>query len=330
MSKHLIEIELTIKDILLIPSPLTVDKMVSYLLQWYEQKSLRKLQRAKIPIITESLLKKTKIVIKVLKMLTSDFDETIGIRILQRIRKVIIMINESCNMEKHQAPIVSWEMAKRIADKLWNDTSVSRGSSIKSIRKRKAAATALLLTNSSGSRWQDLHRVRWEDLSFSCQNNKKIVQAKLRLSKNNLCNDFPQSLTWAARADNSASDCPWEIFKRWWVWCKKPKRGPIFQYRDGKPIQGDSTIYFVRRQASKLGFSNHELPGRHSGRVTHVLTLEQMNVSKRRIMRGMNWRSDKMINYYMNRRDMTSDKAPATLLARMPPAKLKKIQKDLN
>lgn len=263
-------------------------------------------------------------------MLTSEFDETIEIRILQRIKKVIIMINETCLMQKKQAPILDWNTAKLIAHRLWNDTTISQGASIKAIRKRKAAATALLLTNACGSRWQDLHRVRWEDLIFTCQNNKKIVQASLRLTKNNLCNDFPQSLTWTARDDGHLEDCPWEIFKRWWTWCKKPSRGLIFRERDGKPISGGTTIYYVRKQAEELGLPNHKLPGKHSGRVTQVLTLEQMNVSKRRIMRSMNWRSDKMINYYMNRRDMRSDNAPATLRAKMTPAQLAKIQKDLN
>lgn len=329
-SKHLTDIEFTIKDILSIPAPLTIDKLIAYILTWYENKSLKKLQRSKIPIMTESLLKKTNIVVKILKMTMTPYDDLIGLRIHQRIRKVIKMINETCHMAKKQAPVVDYETIKKIAKSLWEDISVPRGSNIKAIRHRKAAATALLLSHKCGTRWKDLHRIHWEDLQFSCRAGKKVVQAALRLSKNNLCNDFPQALTWAENKTTSLEDCPWKVFKRWWSWCGKPKNGPIFANRDGSAISDGITFYHVKQHSTKkLRLPSHKNPTKHSGRVTTVLTLEQMNVSKRRIMRNMNWRSDQMVNYYMNRRDMQSENAPALLLSNMSPNQLKNIQKDL-
>ena len=171
-------IENTIKDLQRIPAPLNIDKIIAYILQWYEQKSLEKLKTNKIPIMTESLLKKTKTVIKSLKIITKHWDDRIDTRIHQRIRKVIIMINENCHMEKKQAPVIEWNLAKKIARSLWNDISVKQGSNIKMIRHRKAAATLLLLAHKSGGRWIDHHRLFWQDLKFSKVNGKKVVQAQ--------------------------------------------------------------------------------------------------------------------------------------------------------
>ena len=75
---------------------------------------------------------------------------------------------------------------------------------------------------------------------------------------------------------------------------------------------------------------DHKVPRKHSGRVTFVLTLEKLNVSKRKIIRGMNWRSDQMLNYYMNRRDMRTDEAPAMRIAKLKPGQLASLQKDLD
>ena len=234
-------------------------------------------------------------------------------------------------MKKRQAPVIDWDTVKLISNKLWTDTTVGRGSSVKSIRKRKAAATALLLVNTCGGRWIDLHRIHWEDLKFHIENSNRIVQAPLRLSKNNLTNNLPQTLTWATSMDTSPQDCPWTIFKRWWKWCGKPKRGFVFADRAGKVFRdGDPTIHQVQVAAKALNLPDHKVPRKHSGRVTYVLTLEKLNVSKRKIIRGMNWRSDQMLKYYMNRRDMRTAEAPALRIAKLKPGQLANIQKDLD
>ena len=230
----MLDLKSTMKDILVISAPLTVEKLVSYILKWYETKSLVKMRTQKIPIMTETLFKKTKLVIKACKMLSTNFEEAMALRIQQRIRKTIAMVNDTCHMQKRQAPVIDWDTTKKIAKKLWTDTSVRRGSSIKSIRKRKAAATALLLTATCGGRWIDIHRTHWEDLKFHIENSTRIVQAPLRFSKNNLTNNLPQTLTWASSSKALPEDCPWTIFKRWWNWCGKPTKGFIFADRMGK------------------------------------------------------------------------------------------------
>ena len=329
MSKHLRELQSTLTDILRISPPINIDKLVSYILQWYETKSLTKLRTSKIPIMTETLSKKTQIVIKAMKLIAKHWDEPMTIRLQQRIQKTIIMINKSCHMKKKQAPAIPWSIIKKIYLQLWDDISVDRGSNIQAIRLRKAAATALALSNLGGSRWIDLHRIHWEDLMFSKSGNIKFVQAPLRMSKNNICNDFPQSLTWASSTEKDPTDCPWEIFRKWWVWNGKPKKGFVFADGKKKQISGDVTIYHAQARAKKMGLPNHHIPRKHTGRVTTVLTLEQLNVSKRRIMRNMNWRSDQMVNYYMNRRDMLTKQAPPSVLAKTPIQKIIKIQKNL-
>ena len=280
--------------------------------------------------MTDTLFKKTKLVIKACKLIVKNFPDALGIRIQQRIRKTITMINQNCNMAKKQAPVINWDITKKLAKSLWEDISVPRGSNITSIRARKAAATALILTAKSGARWIDVHRIMWQDLKFTSTNGHVIVQAPLRLSKNNLTNNMPQAYQWASSKSSDPEDCPWLSFKRWWIWCGRPKQGFVFSNGRGEQLCHKSTMSFVTRHANqKLGLTKPFIPTMHSGRVTHVLTLDKLNMSKRSIIRSMNWKTDTMINYYMNTRSMCSDGAPALKLASLKNGELQNLQKDL-
>ena len=325
----MVELKSTIMDLIKL-QPLTVNKLVAYLLKWYESKSLIKLERSDIPIMTETLLKKSQMLIKACRLISRNFDDLMALRIQQRIRGTITMINQNCNMAKKQAPVIEWNITKKIAQGLWNDISVNRGSNITSIRNRKGAATALLLAFTSGARWIDLHRLKWEDLKFKSIDDMLYVQAPLRLSKNNLTNNLPQALQWASSKSTDKTDCPWTIFKRWWVWCGKPRHGFIFAKGDGQVMSGNTTIYHVQKQARKMGLPEHQIPRKHSGRVTMVLTLDKLNLSKRSIIRGLNWRTDTMVNYYMNTRSMCSKGAPSHRLAQLKSGQLQSLQEDLD
>ena len=170
----------------------------------------------------------------------------------------------------------------------------------------------------------------WQDLKFKSENGHVIVQAPLRLSKNNLTNNIPQAYQWASSDSTDPYDCPWNMFKRWWIYCQRPKKGFVFSDRRGNQLCHKSTISFVTRHAkNKLGLPKHKIPTMHSGRVTHVLTLDKLNVSKRSIIRSLNWKTDTMINYYMNTRSMCSEGAPALKLASLKAGELQKLQKDL-
>ena len=330
LSKYLVDFKSTVLDILALKRPLTVDKLVSYILLWYESKSLIKLKRSDIPIMTETLFKKTLMVIKVCKLVSKNFNDVFAIRIQQRIRKTIMLVNQTCNMAKKQAPVIEWNITKKIAKSLWEDISVSRGSNITSIRNRKAAATALLLAHTSGGRWIDIHRMKWEDLKFKKTIDTMYVQAPLRFSKNNLTNNVPQALQWASSVSTDKSDCPWTIFRRWWIWCGRPTKGFVFANGAGKMLSGNSTIYHVQAHARKLNLPDHQIPRKHSGRVTMVLTLDKLNMSKRSIIRGLNWRTDTMVNYYMNTRSMCAKNAPSHRLSKLKAGQLSQLQKDLD
>ena len=323
------EVDSTLADITALSGPLTVSLLSKYIIAWYADKSFAKLKKANIPIMTENLLNKAKIVIKVMKMISNEFTLIHEQRLLQRIRNVIVHINFNCPMFKKQAPVVTWNTVKLIAKNLWNDTSIPRGSNVNTVRKRKAAATAMLLASKSGGRWIDVHRLRWEDLNFSKIDNILFIQAKLRLSKNNLINDFPQSLTWASAPGVHQSDCPKLILKRWWNWCGKPKSGLIFSTIDKKQINGNHTIYQIRRQAVKLGIKQNEIPTKHSFRITMCLTLKSMGLEPDTINRFMNWRSETMQSYYLNIRNMRKKEAPAHRIANLSQNELADIQSNL-
>ena len=279
--------------------------------------------------MTESLLNKTKIVIKIMKLISNNFSFRHEQRLLHRIRNIIVEINTACPMFKKQAPVVTWAKVKLISKQLWADTSVDRGSNIAIIRKRKAAATAMVLAAKSGGRWIDIHRLRWEDITFTKNNNIHFVQARLRLSKNNLLNDFPQSLTWASAAKTPKDDCPRALLKRWWDWCGRPKKGFVFANKNKSAIQGNHTIYQVRRQAVKLGFRKHEIPTKHSFRITMCLTLKAMGVDSDTINRFMNWRSEMMQSYYLNVRNMRQTNGPAHKLANLSVNEVALLQNNL-
>ena len=279
--------------------------------------------------MTESLLTKAKIVIKVMKLMSDQFTVIHEQRLLQRIRTVIVEINTNCPMFKKQAPVIEWSKVKLLVKHLWRDTSVVNGSNINIIRKRKAAATAMFLAAKSGGRWIDVHRLRWEDLKFSKIDNINFIQAKLRLSKNNIINDFPQSLTWASTTTMNAEDCPRAMLKKWWRWCGRPRTGLIFSTIDKKAINGNHTIYQVRRQAIKLGFSKENIPTKHSFRITMCLTLKSMGVDPDTINRFMNWRSELMQSYYLNVRNMRKKEAPAHKIAKLSQRDLALLQNNL-
>lgn len=279
--------------------------------------------------MTSSLLNKTKIVIKVMKMISSSFNTIHEHRLLQRIRHVIATINLSLPMFKKQAPVIAWDQVKRLSRALWNDTTVPRGSNIRVIRFRKAAATVMILAAKSGGRWIDIHRLRWEDLHFSKVDNINFIQAKIRISKNNLTNDCPQSLTWATMANQTAPECPRATLKRWWEWCGKPTQGFIFSNVDKKPIKHTKTYYQVNTKALKLGFQPKKVPTMHSFRITMVLTLKSLGVDTDTINRFMNWRSDSMQAYYLNVRNMRQEGAPAHKLAQLSQDQFALLQNNL-
>lgn len=147
--------------------------------------------------------------------------------------------------------------------------------------------------------------------------------------KNNLLNDFPQAFTWAATPDNTFPNCPYATLHQWWKWCGKPSKGFIFSGPDKEQMNDDKTLYQVRAKAKKLGYSNKNLPTKHSCRISMVLTLKSMGVDTDTINRFMNWRSDTMQSYYLNVRNMRTVDAPAHKLSVLSQTEFTRLQNSL-
>ena len=154
----------------------------------------------------------------------------------------------------------------------------------------------------------------------------------MRMSKNNLCNEVPQRLTWARSSDTDSPDNPINWLAKYWISEGKPKKGFIFQPdKQSTPIEkwGDATIKQVRRAAEELHMPKPELPTKHSPRVTMAVTLFNLGVKQSRINRFMNWKTEKMQERYINTRDSQLSGAPAHRLATISAKKLQTVQKYL-
>lgn len=245
----------------------------------------------------------------------------------QRIRELIIKLNLKFKLQTKQAPFITWESAFKIANELWQDNVLGRGHRASALYKRKASSIAYLLATTSGQRWIDIMRLRWEDLMFFNTATTRGVQASLRMSKNNLCNSTPQVATWSGKPHESPTTSPVAALKRWWNFNNQPRCGYILSYPNKTPEQvGDSTIYYVQTYAEKLGLT---VPTKHSPRVSMCLTQYELGVEPGRIDRSLNWKTDRMQKHYLNVRDLRSLNAPAQKLACLSSAQIKKLQKNL-
>ena len=281
--------------------------------------------------MTNALRKRTKLTLRALKEI-AEVPVVLEKRLENVIDTVIHQINMEFNLKTKQAPFITTIMALKIANILWTDDKISRGKGWKAIRTRKRAATALVLAAYTGGRWVDIHRLKWEDLRTSKTPSQTFLTAEMRMSKNNLCNEVPQRLTWARSSDTDSPDNPINWLLKYWESEGKPKKGFIFQPdNDTTPIEkwGDATIKQVRRVAKELKMPKSERPGKHSPRVTMAVTLFNLGVKKSRINRFMNWKTPQMQERYINTRDAQLSGAPAHRLATISTTKLQTVQKYL-
>ena len=189
------------------------------------------------------------------------------------------------------------------------------------------ASIAYFLATTSGARWIDIMRLRWEDLSFFTTPLTKGIQASMRMSKNNLCNTAPQVLTWTGKNNIGPENNPVAALKRWWRYCGQPRSGYIIGIPNKTPEQvGKSTIYFVQQYARTL---NLPIPTKHSARVSMCVTLYELGTEPGQIDRAMNWKTDRMQKHYLNKRNLRSLNAPAHKLALLSDNDLNRMQKHL-
>ena len=286
------------------------------------------MERVNLPIMTISLKRRLQITIKAMKSL-SEFPLILERRLVNAIEKIIQDINLKFNLKTKQANFISTPTAMKIATILWTDSDPRR---IRGEATRKKAAVALMMAAFTGGRWIDIHRLQWQDLKKSKTSTMLFITAEMRLSKNNLCNEVPQRLTWARSLNDHSTDNPITWIQRLWEYQGKPRKGFMFKAEcDTTPIArwGDATIKQVRRVASQLNIPKSELPSKHSSRVTMAVTLFNMGTKEHRLNRFMNWKTSRMQERYINTRDNQLPGAPAHQLATLSKNALGQIQKHL-
>ena len=260
----------------------------------------------------------------------SEFPLVLEKRLQNAIDRIIQDINVRFNLKTKQANFISTPLAIKIATILWTD-SIPRKRHGE--RTRKKAAAAIMMAAFSGGRWIDIHRLRWEDLKKSRTSTMLFITAEMRMSKNNLCNEVPQRLTWARPLNDESTDNPITWIHRLWVYQGKPRMGFMFPpERPTTPIErwGDATLKQVRNTADGLNIPKSELPSKHSARVTMSVTLFNMGVSEHRLNRFMNWKTSRMQERYINTRDSKLPGAPAHQLASISSEQLGRLQQHLH
>ena len=268
--------------------------------------------------MTKSLRRRLFVTIRAVQTLTNDFPYILLKQLEFRVSRMIQRINHQFNFQPKQAPLIYTHDAFRIATHLWFDESRTQGTKEVSIIYRKKAAVVTVLASLSGSRWIDLHRTHWEDITVEATPFAKFLYIGLRMTKNNLNNEVPQRLFWAVKVDTPPERDPIYWLQRFWNYQGCPRRGFIFNPENSTvpdPTWGTHTIKQVQRSAKLLGFPEHRRPTRHSFRVTMAIMLYNMGVDSHRINRFMNWKTSRMQEHYINTRDQKALGAPANRIA---------------
>ena len=328
-------------------SPLTVYKLVVYLMNWYQQTSLNKLKKSSLPLKPGALNRRLQHVVRIMRDRYPNFHNLHEMRLKQYVREFTVKLHAKFCLQTKQANPLSWPDARNLALKLWNATLTRTQTRTNSVLLRKAAALALMLGTATGARWGDLHRLRWEDISKviqweipngNCINilylqttleGRKYIQIHIRHSKNNPISEIPQCYTIKQRPMEERIKCPIYWLQQYFKFRMRPTQGYIFAYPNGSPIDGSSTIKVIRTQCRNDNWPETKLPTKHSLRISMVLTLSGLKIPEDQINRFMMWKSPEMQHYYINRRDHMLQMAPANVIAILSDQRIAQIQNDL-
>ena len=139
----------------------------------------------------------------------------------------------------------------------------------------------------------------------------------IRRSKNNLCNEQPQCVMLKYNASAVLTSCPVQLLRAIARSKSKPLTGKIFEFTNR-----------ARLRVTKSMCDKLHIPFQgHSGRVSMAVSLRAYGFSKDQVRTYMNWKTDKMPDYYSNIRAMMAENAPANIISSCP--KLKNIQETL-
>ena len=300
-------------------TPLTVNTIINYIYNWYRSASLEKLQKHSTPIQTEALERKYYTTLAAIKLITSKFNEILEKRLKQLVFDLIKTINTEFGMYKKKAKFVGLDEVRFIVHKLWTFVPNGRGFSEHSATLRKQAAVHYLLAMLSGGRWKDVSEIHWSDVKITKMDNDTFVQIFMRRSKNNEKNETPQCMTFRAQPHLPLTSCPLQLLQALHQLQCNPTKGKIFNQ-----VSGRSTLRAVQKMCL---LHNTTRPTGHSARVSTAVTLFDMGMPFKDIRLFMNWKTDKMIDYYTNIRSQLSSTAPAARLADVEA--VRKIQKRL-
>ena len=222
-------------------------------------------------------------------------------------------------MYKKKAKFVGLDEVRFIVNKLWIFVPNGRGFSQHSVTIRKQAAVHYLLAMLSGGRWQDVSEIHWSDVKVTKMDNDTFIQLFMRRSKNNEKNETPQCMTFKAQPHLPLTSCPLQLLQALHILQNRPNAGKIFS-----AVSARSTLRAVQKMCVKF---NTTRPTGHSARVSTAVTLFDMGMPFKDIRLFMNWKTDRMIDYYTNIRSQLSNTAPAARLA--DTTAVRKIQKRL-
>lgn len=297
--------------------PLTINLLINYIYDWYLETSVKKLKRSNIPVVTSTLEKKYYHTLAAVKMISTKFNKMMELRLKQLVFDLIRTINKEFHMKKRQAPFVSLEKFHTLTKELW--TFVPKGKGFREYSKslRQEAALHVLISAIAGGRWEDIGELRWEDIEHFRQPHGRYIKIMIRRSKNNLCNEQPQCVVLKYEPKLALTSCPVKLLKAMANQKPKPLKGRIF-----------TSTSRSRLNVTKKMCDKHNIPFQgHSGRVSMAVSLRAYGFSKDQIRSYMNWKSDRMPDYYSNIRTMMAEDAPANIISNSE--KLKLIQKTL-
>ena len=298
-------------------NPLTINLLIKFIYDWYFETSQAKIVRGNLPVVTSTIEKKYYHTLAAVKLITTKFNKLMELRLKQLVFDLIRTVNKEFQMKKKQAPFVTLTKAKVVTKALWTFVPKGKGFSDYSKKLRQEAALHLLISATAGGRWEDVGELRWEDIEHFKQAHGHYIRIMIRRSKNNLCNEQPQCVMLKYDPSVTLTSCPVQLLRATARLKTRPLMGKIFQ------CTSRSHLKVTKNMCDEF---NIPFQG-HSGRVSMAVSLRAYGFSKDQVRTYMNWKTDKMPDYYSNIRAMMAKDAPANIISTYP--KLKSIQETL-
>ena len=174
------------------------------------------------------------------------------------------------------------------------------------------AAIHLILAISTGGRWVDVSRIKWDRLSVRVKKDRTFIRFHLPFIKTDLFNNDSRSLTICSNRVIPRY-CPVRMLVKYWQYLGRPTNGFVFPKNASEPINGDVTYHQIKKFCLKFGL---QLPTKHTPRTSFVALLGSKNLDRERLTEALNWRHDSvMVARYLNWHLSEQDDSPAVVFA---------------